>query len=306
MKVLIVGPGAVGSIMGYLLLESGFEVHFFHPDPEKAREISEGLTLELPDGSAKVLKKTVLTRKDLYGKFSVILFTVKAYHLRCAIDQVLPAVDSDYLIFMQNGLGHVEIVSEIDFPRDRIFFGVTTNGGYRMSVNRVRVTNIKGTTMISSFEENRALPDILNLDWVSYHPSYKSVLWTKAIINAAINPLTAILEVENGKLLNERNFRIVRKVVEEITALTDSLEVELLTKNPVEEVKRVIKLTYHNRSSMLQDIERGVRTENDYISGYIVKLGKSAGIEMPANEALYNLVKIKEGVQNEGNTGSCQ
>ena len=305
MNALIVGPGAIGSIMGFLLSESGFDVSFFHPDRKRVEELS-GIKLVFPDGSTRVLRRRFFHRDNLEGEFDAVFFTVKAYQLRCALDYVLSrSIDFELLIFMQNGLGHVEIVSNLNIPRNRVFFGVTTNGGFRKEKNVVYVTNAHGDTVLAPFEKGQTLPDWLKLDWISYHPSYSSVLWTKAVVNAAVNPLTGVIEAENGRLLEERFFRIVERVVNEIELLASSLNIKFLVDSPLNEVRRVLIMTQKNRSSMLQDIENGRRTENDYITGYIVKLGRSLGIEMPANEALYNLVKIKEGANNESNTGSC-
>jgi len=47
-------------------------------------------------------------------------------------------------------------------------------------------------------------------------------------------------------------------------------------------------------SSTAQDLMRGRRSEIDHLNGYIVRRGKSLGIDTPANQALYSIVKLLE------------
>ncbi len=303
-RVLIVGPGAIGSIFALLFFRSGSEVSVYHSSSSRLEQINtEGLTLALPDGSEETLNPEIFSAEKDYD---LAVFTTKSYQLECALKALLGRLNANYYLFLQNGLKHVEIVSKYIHERGKVFFGVTTLGGYRESHTKTVVASIKGETLVAPFEEGTLLPGILKLPFIKFHPSYKSILWTKALINAAVNPLSAILEVQNGELLRPGNFRIVRKTVDEIVALTRLLSIELTTGDPLGLVTEVLEKTRNNRSSMLQDIENGRRTENDYISGYIVELSRRLRVDMPANEALYNLVKIKEGVTDESSSGSCQ
>ena len=65
--------------------------------------------------------------------------------------------------------------------------------------------------------------------------------------------------------------------------------------NVEEEVKRVAEMTAENRSSMLQDVERGKRTEIDAITGKFVEEGRRRGIDVRANELVYHIVRAIEG-----------
>ena len=59
----------------------------------------------------------------------------------------------------------------------------------------------------------------------------------------------------------------------------------------MEMVYSVAEKTSGNTSSMLQDVLKGRMTEIDSINGYIIRLAKKHKIEVPVNEALYELVK---------------
>jgi len=64
--------------------------------------------------------------------------------------------------------------------------------------------------------------------------------------------------------------------------------------DPYEKTLEVLKKTEANKSSMLQDIERGRKTEIDYINGAILRYGRSCGVSTPYNEMLYWSIKLKE------------
>jgi 2-dehydropantoate 2-reductase len=121
---------------------------------------------------------------------------------------------------------------------------------------------------------------------------FAAEVWKKLLVNCVINPLTAILQVRNneigGKLLAGIRHAVVREGVAVGMAEGISLKPDL-----VDFVDQLIP-RYENRSSMLQDVIRGNRTEIDFINGMIVDLGKRHHIPTPANECLAQLVRFLE------------
>jgi len=119
-----------------------------------------------------------------------------------------------------------------------------------------------------------------------------SLLWGKLVINAAINPLTAIFRIPNGALLERPDTR--QKMIaaaREAAAVATTLGIRLPYTDPITTVEAVAGRTAANRSSMLQDVERGAPTEIDAINGAVVKAGKQVGVATPINLALWQLVK---------------
>ena len=62
-----------------------------------------------------------------------------------------------------------------------------------------------------------------------------------------------------------------------------------------EQVLDVVANTALNRSSMLQDIESGRRSEIDYITGYLCRVAEQHGIAMPINRQLLEQLKALPG-----------
>ena len=120
----------------------------------------------------------------------------------------------------------------------------------------------------------------------------QSLIWGKLVINAAINPLTALLRVPNGQLLERPSARRMMSSLAHETAQVASAEkIDLPFKDPIAAAEDVARRTGPNHSSMFQDVLRGAPTEIDAICGAVVKAGQKHQIQTPANWACWNLVK---------------
>ncbi len=125
---------------------------------------------------------------------------------------------------------------------------------------------------------------------MEYVKEWLPMLERKLLVNLCINPLTAVLGVNNGELLhNPYYFSLFKTVYQEgsaVLGMTNNAEVW-------EDVKQVCKQTEANRSSMLNDLVQGMQTEVEAICGYVLK---RAGGEhrLPTVRLLYELIKGKE------------
>ena len=59
---------------------------------------------------------------------------------------------------------------------------------------------------------------------------------------------------------------------------------------------RIVDSRQTNKSSMAFDVIKSRKTEIDFISGAVSKLGKKYGVKTPLNDLMYNIIKIKEGM----------
>jgi 2-dehydropantoate 2-reductase len=119
-----------------------------------------------------------------------------------------------------------------------------------------------------------------------------SLVWGKLVVSAAINPLTALLRVPNGELLERPAARRrMAGLAQETAAVAAALGIRLPFDDPAAAAEEVARQTAGNRSSMLQDVERGAPTEIDAICGAVVRLGESAGVATPLNRRIWRQVK---------------
>ena len=111
-------------------------------------------------------------------------------------------------------------------------------------------------------------------------------VWGKAIVNAAINPLTALWRVPNGELLaTDERRALLRALVDEAAAVARARGVALPLADPLAHTEKICRVSAPNHSSMLQDVERGRPTEIDSINGVIAAEGRRLGVPTPLNEA---------------------
>jgi len=123
-------------------------------------------------------------------------------------------------------------------------------------------------------------------------PAIVGELWAKVVVNASINPITAITGLRNGALLEVPALReLMQRAAEEAIDVARAEGAPLPDDDLVARARRVAELTAANKSSMLQDVERGRRTEIDSICGEIVQRGLARGIDAPVNLTLRALVK---------------
>ena len=119
-----------------------------------------------------------------------------------------------------------------------------------------------------------------------------SLVWSKLVINSAINPLTALLRVSNGQLLERPSARaLMRALAKETAAVASAESVALAPRDAVRTVENVALRTASNHSSMFQDVQRGARTEIDAICGAVTRVGKRHHIATPMNQACWQLIQ---------------
>jgi len=129
----------------------------------------------------------------------------------------------------------------------------------------------------------------LETEWVE---DVESILWEKLLVNAAINPLTALFNCPNGRLALDPTLQaILRDIVAEALPLVRPHGVKLSLDEAIARVETVCRATAENISSMLQDIRRGKRTEIDFINGAVVREGERLKQPPPLNRLLTALVE---------------
>lgn len=205
-----------------------------------------------------------------------------------------------WIVCLQNGLGHVEKLLQL-VDLNQLWLSVTTEGALRISPAEVAHTG-KGMTWLGSPVETVS-PEALakQKKWLnclelagfrtSLSKNITSRVWQKLLINAVINPLTAILQVTNGELPSRQDaYLLMRMLFEESEELAAKLKIELAA-DVWEQILDVCRRTAGNRSSMLQDITAGRRTEIEAISGELLRRAEEVGHPMKVTETVYRLVK---------------
>lgn len=305
MKIVIVGPGAIGCLFAATLKKSKEDVWLLDKDKDRASKINEGgISIEGVSGSWHAKIRATHDPKEI-EKADIVIIAVKSYDTKEAIEKIKPIVHDDTkVITMQNGIGNIEIISEI-IGSEKVIGGVTSHGATLIDTGSVRHAG-RGDVVIGRLDgkipvEMRQIREVFNKVGIEIRISrdIKSLLWSKLIINVGINALTAITRLPNGKLLEyEGTRRILRDAVTEAIKVAKRKRIKLVYDDPLAKVEAVCEATATNISSMLQDILRKRRSEIDFINGVIVRQAQELGIPVPVNSVLLDLVKTIEASYN--------
>lgn len=301
MKIVIVGPGAMGCILAAFLSKSGQEIWLLDKDKSRAEKINQqGILVEGISGNWQAKVKASAEAEEI-GKSDLIIIAVKSYNTKNAITQTRPIVtDETKVLTLQNGIGNIEIISEA-VGQDKVIGGVTNMGATLIDIGRVRHAG-RGDTVIGKIDgkipvEMRAIREIFSHAGLETRISrdIKGLLWSKLIINVGINALTAITHLNNGRLIEFSGVhRILREAVTEAIRVAKRKRVKLIYDDPLAKVEAVCEATATNISSMLQDVLRKKRTEIDFINGVIVRHAQELNIPVPVNTLLVDLVHTIE------------
>ncbi len=309
MKIVIVGPGAMGSLLAAFLSKSKpanrqsekDEVWLLDYKKERAREIAQsGVRVEGVSGNWQVNVKISADINEI-GPAELFIICVKSYNTKQAISEVKPLIkEGGAVLTLQNGIGNIEIISEA-VGAEKVVAGVTNLGATLLEPGVIRHAG-KGETAIGRMDgkmtvQMRAIRDIFNKSGLDTKISrdIKGLIWSKLIINSGINPLTAILRLNNGKLTEfEGARRTMREAVTEAIKVAKRKRIKLSFDDPLAKVETVAEATGLNISSMLQDVLRKKRTEIDFINGVIVRQAQELSIPVPINQMLVDLIKTIE------------
>lgn len=301
-RVAVVGAGAMGSVYGALLSRVA-DVVLLDVNREHVEAIRrDGLALELPEGGAEVFEVSAASEPFGLGTFDLVLVFVKSY----STAEVAPLLrdllgEGGFAMSLQNGMGNAEIVASV-VGDERVICGTTTFGATYLGPGRVRLAG-RGRTRFGPWSKGLS-PS--SLGWVEdlmreagLEPDVvedpRVLLWEKLFVNAAINPLTALLAVENGMVASEEHLRAVaRSLVAEAVAVARAEGYHFDEERAFEEVLEVARRTGKNRSSMLQDVLFGRRTEIGAINGQVVERGSRLGVPTPVNAAVVELIRFVE------------
>jgi len=301
MKIVIVGPGAMGCLFAAFLSKSKEEIWLLDKNKDNAAKLNEiGISLEGVSGNWQAKPKITANVQDI-GKSDLTLICVKSFNTKQAIEQIKPLLqENSKIMTLQNGLGNIEIIAEL-VGEDKVIGGITNEGATLIDIGKVRHAG-HGETIIGTLDgkvpvEMRSIREIFNKVGLLTKMSrdIKGLVWSKLIINVGINALTAITRLPNGKLTEfEGTKRILRDAVTEATRIAKRKRIKLIYDDPLAKVEAVCEGTSANISSMLQDVLRNKRTEIDFINGVIVRLGQELGIAVPTNKLLVDLIKTIE------------
>jgi 2-dehydropantoate 2-reductase len=307
MRIVVVGPGALGSLFAATLtLHSGGagkttdDIWLLDHDRSRARLLADqGLLLER-GGERFTCPVRATSSAAEVGEADLVLLCVKSYDVASGLQRAASLLRSDTLLLaLQNGIAHLDLVETV--ARNCLAaVGVTSLGATLLAPGHVSHGG-SGRTRVGFLHPPtaydtaglRAMADLLNGAGLETEivADMRGQVWAKLLVNVGINGLTAIQGCRNGGLLDMPEVMTqLAAAVREAAAVARALGIDVVA-DPVAATLGVCQTTRENISSMLQDVRHRRPTEIDAINGAIVALGHQLHIPVPTNEYLVRRVK---------------
>lgn len=295
MEILVFGAGAMGSFFGGLLAARQHVLLVGRPEHMDAvREHG----LRISGKTVRLARPRTASRIPATARPELVLVATKAYDTPAAMGQLKKFARTATFLTLQNGLDNADVIAR---TASRVVAGTTSHGVTFLGPGEVRHAGIGDTTIGAWAGVDRddvvRVRDVFEEAGVRTRISddIRRELWTKLVVNAAINPLAALAGVPNGRLVQDKGLQgLLEAVGREAVAVARADGVGLDPDDLVRRTKLVARRTAANRSSMLQDLDRHRRTEIDAITGALLRVADRAGVDAPLNRALEALVKARE------------
>jgi 2-dehydropantoate 2-reductase len=303
-QIAVLGAGAVGCYFGGMLARAGAPVTFIGR-PAFVAAAADGLVLDTLKFQERVRVRASADVSNV-RQAAIVLLAVKTLDTETAAKQLAPHLaPGATLISLQNGVDNVErirtatgleaiatvvyVAAAMSAPahvkhsgRGDLVAGLFPQGGPETGARWQRL---------------HELADIFQRAEVPCRVSanIQAELWTKLIMNCAYNAISALSLARYGRVLQNAGTRdLMRRVTEEALAVARAAGVELPAPQMVESVYKLGEAMPQALSSTAQDLARGKRTEMDSLNGYLVRRGQELGVNVPVNQTLYSLMKLRE------------
>ncbi|WP_458461200.1 ketopantoate reductase family protein [Paenibacillus sp.] len=317
MIIDIVGAGSLGLLYGGKLLAAGNQVRFWTRTTAQADLLSrDGVTIVERDGKIHILPDQIQAKpinelSDTWehtpGEW--LLLMVKQTSIDDFIHEVGLLKDHVLnIVCFQNGMGHLEKL-QAALPHSLICSAITTEGAKRAQYQVTRAGT--GETRLGrrniyieasiTIEEEKTFTLSRLLQQAGFDCTVSNeidkLIYRKLLINAVINPLTALWRIPNGELIiKEERKRLMRQLYDEVLLIYTANGI-CLDQDMWDQLISVCRSTATNTSSMLADVLAGRGTEVGSINGHIVRMAQKLGLDAPTHEILLHLI---EGMQPEG------
>lgn len=299
--ILIAGLGAVGSVLFSRLERKNVELVCLTSNRGTIEIREKGLFVQLfSDDAPKLHKAEVYEFLPEKSKFKKCIVATKAYNNQVLADYLVDYMaDEASILLFQNGIGVekpftekekdwkiTRAISSIGAFRDEK--GVTETAVGETKLGVMNYNNIKEIEqwkkLLLSIGLAVLIPEDLNKNF-AYH------YYLKAIVNSTINPIGSITKLKNGDIIKDKQLLdLIERIVDETIAILSRM-MTISKTDALETIYKIARNTSDNKCSMLQDLEKGVKTEIDYLNGKFLEISKRENVEAPINSKLVSIIK---------------
>lgn len=301
--VSLVGLGAIGAVYGsklHTLLGESFRVV---ADSNRIKKLQANRIRV--NGQEQDLN--FITPETTIEPADLVIFAVKNEHLPQAIEDVKCHVGPDTIILsLLNGISSEEEIAAVYNENDHILYSMCVEIDALREGNNIQFSTIGricfGERDKSISDDVLAVQELFDEAEIPYEISEDiwQAIWWKFMLNVGANQTSAILRAPYGILQEVSSaYEMVESAMYEVLAVSEKAGVNLKEED-LKKVKPIIgNLSPSGKTSMLQDIEAGRKTEVEYLGGKVCELGLKYGVPTPVNEQLSKIIHIMEDIAKQ-------
>ena len=292
MSIAVIGAGAMGSIYGGHLSRK-HTVYLIDSNKELTEAINrDGLEIEEEGRVNRYYPKAFSDAFGLEPADLVILF-VKALYSRAALESNRNLIgENTYILTLQNGAGHEELLSEF-VPEAQIIIGTTEDNGKILGLGKVRRGG-RGRTNIGALKrESEGMAFLLKevLDECGFdtviHENIQALIWEKLFVNVSLSAVTGLLGCPMGFVgENPYAWSMAKRLAKEALQVAGALGLVFEEDRILKKIKDTALESPEGITSICADLKAGRRTEVDTISGAVVRAAQKCGRSVPVHEFL--------------------
>ncbi|WP_417668768.1 ketopantoate reductase family protein [Roseibium sp.] len=299
MNIVILGAGALGSVLGGLMAGADISVTLLDVNDAHISAINKNGLILHQDGQRSTLELPAMRPEAYTGPAELIILLTKTMHTAAALASVQRLLDNGaYVLTIQNGLGNADRVAQT-VPRERILEGSTMINGRFHGPGDVATNGVSKTTFRALSERAQPFAEELASLLAPVHfvnePAAGVVIWQKAAFNCAMNAIAALAGARVGDIGNEPSaIALARAASAEVVAIANAKGIPVELSAVHAQIEKALREHKPHKPSMLQDLEAGRPTEIESLCGTAEKEASSLGLQAPLNAALAALVRLKE------------
>lgn len=300
MKICILGAGSLGSTIGGVLSEGGCDVCLVDSWEEHVDAMNQNGLLISEGETERIVEVKARSDAGGLGVMDLVIVLVKSFHTRGAVSAAGNIIGPDTLVMsLQNGLGNEEAIADI-VGAGRVISGKTYIGGGILGPGRVK-SGVRGKATVIGEMDGQTTARIKGVAEAFNRAGMKTeisgnivgMIWDKLLVNVSTAAITSVTKLTYGELYQLKEAaETAQEAVAEAISVAAAHGVKLDTEDPAEVWRRASAgLPADFKTSMLLGLERGIKSEIDYINGAVVRYGARVNIPTPVNRTLVACVK---------------
>jgi 2-dehydropantoate 2-reductase len=297
-NVAVLGAGAVGAVYASMFFDaSSFSTALVARDARYDRLRAEGLVI-----NGKQYRMPVVHPDQATEPADLIIVALKNHSLPDAVHDLEKLVgDETTLISVMNGLDSEEYLGSV-YGMNKVLYAIA------VAIPAVREGNsitcpssgkiyFGEADNIHLSERVRTVQEAFNRAGIASEipTDMMRMLWWKFMVNVGINQASAVMRATYGVFQTSPDAQaLMETLMREVLVLAQRIGVNLVEQD-LDEWFAVLKtLSPEGKTSMLQDVEAGRKTEVEIFAGKMVELGTSYGIPTPVNKTLLSIIRVLE------------